>query len=174
VFGKYLAAKYPESFDPALPEDLFYSGEMKLTDPVKGLNMNAGKMMLSPTRTYSPVVKKITETMRSAINGMVHCSGGGQTKILHFIDNLHVIKDNIFPLPPLFRNIQEQSGTPWKEMYQVFNMGHRFEIYTDQKSANEIISITSDFNLEAKIIGHCESSDTRKLTIKSEFGSFEY
>ncbi len=174
VFGKYLASKYPESFDPSLPEDLFYSGKMKLTDPVKDLNIDAGRMVLSPTRTYAPVVKKISETIRSKIHGMIHCSGGGQTKILHFIDNLHVVKDNIFPLPPLFRIIQDQSGTPWKEMYQVFNMGHRFEIYTDERQADEIINIASGFNLEAKIIGHCEPSDTRKLTIKSEYGSFIY
>ena len=174
VFGSYLAEKYPESFDSSLPKDLVYTGKLKLTDPVEGTGMNAGKLVLSPTRTYSPVIKKILESMRSEIHGMVHCSGGGQTKILHFIDNLHVIKDNLFPLPPLFRLIHEQSGTNWKEMYQVFNMGHRFEIYTDQKNADEIIRIASGFNLDAKIIGHCETSDTKKLTIISESGKFEY
>ena len=174
VFGKYLADKYPESFDPSLPEDLLYSGKMELTDPVNGLNIDMGRMVLSPTRTYAPVVKKITETILTGIHGMVHCSGGGQTKILHFIDNLHVIKDSLFPLPPLFRIIHEQSGTQWKEMYQVFNMGHRFEIYTDEKNAAEIINIASGFNLEAKIIGLCEASESKKLTIRSDYGSFEY
>jgi phosphoribosylformylglycinamidine cyclo-ligase len=174
VFSKYLASKYPESFDPSLSEDLFYSGKMKLTDPVEGLNINAGRMVLSPTRTFAPVVKKITEVMRSEIHGMIHCSGGGQTKILHFVDNLHVVKDNMFPLPPLFRIIHEESGTDWKEMYQVFNMGHRFEIYTDQKNAEEIISIAAGFNLEARIIGQCKASDNKRLTIVSEFGNFEY
>jgi phosphoribosylformylglycinamidine cyclo-ligase len=174
VFGPYLACKYPESFDSSLPYDLFYSGRMKITDPVDGLNTDAGKLVLSPTRTYAPVVKSILETLHSEIHGMVHCSGGGQTKILHFIDNIHVIKDDLFPLPPLFRIIHEQSETSWREMYQVFNMGHRFEIYTDQKSAAEIISIAAKFNLDARIIGHCETADTRKLTIRSEYGTFEY
>ena len=174
VFGPYLASKYPESFDASLPYDLFYSGQLRLTDPVSGLNMSAGKLVLSPTRTYAPVVKKVINTMRSEIHGMVHCSGGGQAKILNFIDDLHVIKDNIFPLPPLFRIIHEQSRTHWKEMYQVFNMGHRFEIYTDEKNADEIISIAAGFNLEAKVIGHCEASEKRKLTIVSEFGEFNY
>jgi len=174
VFGKYLADKYPESFDPSLPEDLLYSGKVELTDPVIGLNIDMGRMVLSPTRTYAPVVKKITETIRTGIHGMVHCSGGGQTKILHFVDNLHVIKDSFFPLPPLFRIIHAQSGTQWKEMYQVFNMGHRFEIYTEEKNAAEIINIASGFNLEAKIIGHCEASESKKLTIRSDYGSFEY
>ncbi len=174
VFGSYLAEKYPESFDSSIPKDLVYTGKLKLTDPVEGTGLNAGKLVLSPTRTYAPVIKKILESMRSEIHGMVHCSGGGQTKILHFIDDLHVIKDNLFNLPPLFRLIHEQSGTGWKEMYQVFNMGHRFEIYTDQKNADEIISIASGFNLEAKIIGRCETSDIKKLTIISESGKFEY
>ncbi len=174
VFGKYLAEKYPESFDPSLPEDLLYSGKMELTYPVDGLIIDMGRLVLSPTRTYAPVVKKITEAMRSQIHGMVHCSGGGQTKILHFVDNLHVVKDKLFPLPPLFKIIHEQSGTKWKEMYQVFNMGHRFEIYTDEKNADEIISIASSFNLEAQVIGYCEKSNKRRLTIKSKFGSFEY
>jgi phosphoribosylformylglycinamidine cyclo-ligase len=174
VFGKYLGKKYPESYDNSLPNNLFYTGKLKLTNPVKGLNLDAGKLLLSPTRTYAPVVKKILETMRSEIHGMVHCSGGGQTKILHFIDNLHVIKDNLFQLPPLFRIIQEQSGTSWKEMYQVFNMGHRFEIYIDQKNADAIIDITKEFNLDIKVIGHCEKSKIGKLTIKSEYGCFKY
>jgi len=174
IFGSYLAEKYPESFDSSLSRDLVYTGKLKLTDPVEGTGMNAGKLVLSPTRTYAPVIKKILESLRSGIHGMVHCSGGGQTKILHFIDNLHVIKDSHFPLPPLFRLIHEQSGTGWKEMYQVFNMGHRFEIYTDQKNADEIIRIASGFNLEAKIIGRCEASDVKKLTIVSESGKFEY
>jgi phosphoribosylformylglycinamidine cyclo-ligase len=174
IFGPYLASKYPESFDSSLPYDLFYTGKIKLTDPVEGLNSDAGKLVLSPTRTYAPVVKKILEIMRPEIHGMVHCSGGGQTKILHFIDNLHVVKDNLFPLPPLFRLIHQQSGTDWREMYQVFNMGHRFEIYTDQKNAAEIISKAAEFNLDAKIIGHCEASDNKKLTIMSDYGKFEY
>lgn len=174
VFGSYLAEKYPESYDPSMPEGLFYTGKLKLTDPVEGTGLSAGKLVLSPTRTYSPVIKKILEPMSSEIHGMVHCSGGGQTKILHFIDNLHVIKDNLFPLPPLFRLIHEQSGTSWKEMYQVFNMGHRFEIYTNREPADEIIRIASGFNLDAKIIGRCETSDKKKLTIISESGKFEY
>ena len=174
VFSHYLAARYPESHDTTLSYGLIYTGKYRLTDPVEGLNIDAGKMILSPTRTYAPVIKKIIEKMRPEIHGMVHCSGGGQTKILHFIDNLHVIKDDLFHLPPLFGIIQEQSGTQWKEMYQVFNMGHRFEIYTDRKDADQIIKIASEFNLEAKIIGRCEASDSRKLTIKSEFGTFEY
>ncbi|MDQ1332651.1 MAG: phosphoribosylformylglycinamidine cyclo-ligase [Bacteroidota bacterium] len=174
VFGPYLASKYPESFDSSLPYDLFYSGRLKLTDPVNGVSQNAGKLVLSPTRTYAPVVKKVLEEMRNEIHGMVHCSGGGQTKILHFIDNLHIVKDNLFQLPPLFRMIHDQSGTDWKEMYQVFNMGHRFEIYTDNKRADKIIDIASGFKLEAKIIGRCEASDKKKLTITSESGTFVY
>lgn len=174
VFGSYLAEKYPESFDPSIPPDLVYTGKLRLTDPVEGTGMNAGKLVLSPTRTYAPIVKKILDIMRPEIHGMIHCSGGGQTKILHFIDNLHVIKDNLFPIPPLFRLIHQQSGTDWKEMYQVFNMGHRFEIYTDQKNADQIISIASGFNLEAKVIGHCEAYDKKKLTIVSESGKYEY
>jgi phosphoribosylformylglycinamidine cyclo-ligase len=174
VFAPYLASKYPESLDTTLPYDLVYSGKLRLTDPIEGLNTNAGKLVLSPTRTYAPVIKKVIETMRSEIHGMIHCSGGGQTKVVHFIDNMHIVKDSMFPLPPLFRIIHEQSGTPWKEMYKVFNMGHRFEIYTGEKNASEIISIATGFNLEAKIIGHCEASGKNKLTIKSEFGTFEY
>jgi phosphoribosylformylglycinamidine cyclo-ligase len=174
VFAPYLASKYPESLDTNLTYDLIYSGKYRLTDPIEGLNTDAGKLVLSPTRTYAPVIIKILETMRSEIHGMVHCSGGGQTKIMHFIDNMHIIKDNMFLLPPLFRIIHEQSGSLWEEMYKVFNMGHRFEIYIDMKNAADIIDIASGFNLDAKVIGHCEASDRKRLTIKSEFGSFEY
>jgi phosphoribosylformylglycinamidine cyclo-ligase len=174
VFAPYLASKYPDSFDTTLPYDLIYTGKLRLTDNIPELNMTAGKMVLSPTRTYAPVVKKILETMRPGIHGMVHCSGGGQTKVMRFVNRLHVIKDNLFPLPPLFRIINDQSGTSWKEMYKVFNMGHRFEIYTDEKNAGAIIRIAAGFNLEAKIIGHCEQADANKLTISSEFGTFEY
>jgi phosphoribosylformylglycinamidine cyclo-ligase len=174
VFDGYLSCKYPESFDPAIPAELVYSGHLKLTDRIEELGVDAGKLVLSPTRTYAPVVKKVIESCRKEIHGMIHCSGGGQTKILHFAGNIHVVKDNMFPLPPLFRMIREQSGTSWEEMYRVFNMGHRFEIYTNEKTAGEIIEIASGFNLEAKIIGHCEASDSKKLTIKSEFGTFSY
>lgn len=174
LFAPYLASKYPESLDTTLPYDLIYSGSYKLTDKIEGLNIDAGKMVLSPTRTYAPVIKKVLEAMRTEIHGMVHCSGGGQTKILHFIDNMHIVKDNLFPLPILFRLIHEQSGTSWGEMYKVFNMGHRFEIYTDRKNAPEIIGIANEFNLDARIIGYCERSDSKKLTLKSEFGTFGY
>jgi phosphoribosylformylglycinamidine cyclo-ligase len=174
LFAPYLASKYPESLDTTLPYDLIYSGRLRLTDHIDGLKTDAGKMVLSPTRTYAPVIKKILGTMHSEIHGMIHCSGGGQTKILHFIENLHVVKNSMFPLPSLFEIIHEQSGTAWEEMYKVFNMGHRFEIYTDQKNASEIISIASEFNLEARVIGYCEESVKKKLTIKSEFGTFEY
>jgi phosphoribosylformylglycinamidine cyclo-ligase len=174
VFSKYLAKKYPESFDPSVPYSLVYSGKLKLTDIVSDPGIDAGKLVLSPTRTYAPVIKKVLEIMRKDIHGMIHCSGGGQTKVLHFIDKLHVVKDSLFPVPPLFRVIQEQSSTPWEEMYRVFNMGHRFEIYTSEKGALKIIEIASSFNIEAKIIGHCEASDHKKLTVKSEFGIFLY
>lgn len=174
LFNRKVAEKYPESFDPLLPADLAYSGNLKLTDKIEGLGIDAGKLVLSPTRTYAPVIKKILEKLRSEVYGMVHCSGGGQTKVLHFIENLHVIKDNLFPLPPLYRVIQEQSATPWEEMYRVFNMGHRFEIYTNPDAASEIIKIASGFNLDAQVIGHCEKSDAKRLTIISESGSFEY
>jgi len=174
IFAPYLASKYPESLDTTLTYDLIYSGRFRLTDPIDGLNTDAGKLVLSPTRTYAPVIKKILETMHSEIHGMVHCSGGGQTKVMHFIDKMHIIKDSLFELPPLFRLIQDQSGTAWEEMYKVFNMGHRFEIYTDKKNAAEIISIASGFDLEAKIVGHCELSEKKKVTISSEFGTFEY
>lgn len=174
LFAPYLASKYPESLDTTLPYDLIYSGKYRLTDPIEGLNTDVGKLVLSPTRTYAPVIKKILDTMPSEIHGMVHCSGGGQTKVMNFIDSLHIVKDNLFPLPPLFRMIREQSGTAWAEMYKVFNMGHRFEIFTDQKNAAEIIDIASGFNLEARVVGYCKASDKKKLTIKSEFGTFEY
>jgi len=174
VFAPYLASKYPESLDTTLTYDLIYSGKYRLTDPVEGLNIDAGKLVLSPTRTYAPVIIKVLQSLRSKIHGMVHCSGGGQTKVMHFIDNMHIVKDDLFPLPPLFRIIQEQSGTPWTEMYKVFNMGHRFEIYTDRRNAAEIINIASGFNLEAKVIGYCEASDRKRLTIKSDFGTYEY
>lgn len=174
VFDSYIAKKYPESFNPLIPADLVYSGRLRLTDAIENLGLNAGKLVLSPTRTYAPVIKQVIESFRPAIHGMVHCSGGGQTKILHFGGSIHIIKDNLFPLPPLFRIIREQSGTPWDEMYRVFNMGHRFEIYTDEKTAVGIIKIAESFSLEAKIIGHCEQSSSKRLTIKSEFGTFEY
>ena len=174
LFAPYLASKYPESLDTTLPYDLIYSGKYRLTDPIDGLNTDAGKLVLSPTRTYAPVVKKIFETMRSEIHGLVHCSGGGQTKVMHFIENMHIVKNNLFPLPPLFRMIQEQSGTAWEEMYKVFNMGHRFEIYTNQKNAAGIINIAAAFNLDARVVGYCEASDGKKLTLISEFGTFEY
>jgi phosphoribosylformylglycinamidine cyclo-ligase len=174
MFSPYLASKYPESLDTTLPYDLIYSGKFKLTDPIDSLNTNAGKLVLSPTRTYSPVIKEVIETMRSEIHGMVHCSGGGQTKVLHFVENMHVIKDNMFKVPPLFQILQEQSDAPYKDMYTVFNMGHRFELYTSEKGASRIIDIASGFNLDAKIIGHCEASDKKRLTIISELGKFEY
>lgn len=174
VFSHYLAAKYPESLDTQLPYELIYSGKLRLTDRIEELDITAGRLVLSPTRTYAPVIREVIRKMRPSIHGMVHCSGGGQTKVLHFIDNLHVIKDNLFSLPPVFRIIHEQSGTGWKEMYQVFNMGHRFEIYTDPEHAEEIIKIASGFNLEASVIGHCEASGKKQLTIKSEYGTFEY
>ena len=174
VFSKYLASKYPESFDPSVPNNLVYSGKYKITDAIENLNVNAGQLVLSPTRTYAPIIAKILELYRDKIHGMIHCSGGAQTKILHFIDNLKVIKDNMFTLPPLFKIIKEQSGTEWEEMYKVFNMGHRFEIYTSEDVANDIISISQSFNVEAKIIGRCEASDKKELTISSEFGTFTY
>lgn len=174
VFAKYLAEKYPESFDPEVPDELVYSGKMKLTDQIEKLGVDAGKLVLSPTRTYAPVIKKIIEKYRYQISGMIHCSGGAQTKVLHFVENVHVIKDNMFPVPPLFKLIQEQSGTEWKEMYKVFNMGHRFEIYTSPKVAVEIITISKSFNIDAQIIGKVETFDGEKLTIKSDKGEFFY
>lgn len=174
VFAKYLAEKYPETYDNAVPKELIYSGNLKLTDEVVGAPVNAGKLVLSPTRTYAPIIKKILNSYRSQIHGMVHCSGGGQTKVLHFIDNVHVIKDNLFELPPLFKLIHEQSGTHWKEMYQVFNMGHRMELYVPATIAQDIITISQKFNVEAKVIGRVENSNEKKLTIHSEFGEFVY
>jgi len=176
VFNKTLAHDYPESFDSQVPEELVYSGKLNLTDKIdiEGVKIDAGKLVLSPTRTYAPVIKKILENYRSEIHGMVHCSGGGQTKILHFIDNFHIIKDNLFPVPPLFRLIQEQSGTSWEEMYKVFNMGHRMEIYINEKHSKAIIEACKEFNLEARIVGRVEKSDKKKLTIKSDKGEFIY
>tara|TARA_R110002012_G_scaffold51138_1_gene132134 strand:- start:11047 stop:12246 length:1200 start_codon:yes stop_codon:yes gene_type:complete len=175
VFHNYLAEKYPESFDAAVPSDLVYSGAMKLTDNVPNSPIDAGKLVLSPTRTYAPIIKAILDKYTSeTIHGMVHCSGGAQTKILHFIDNLHIIKDNLFPVPPLFKLIQEQSKTDWKEMYQVFNCGHRMELYVDSKVADAIIEISKSYNVDAKIVGRVEAASEKKLTIKSEFGEFIY
>ena len=175
VFEKYLATKYPESFDAAVPSELIYSGQIKLTDKVENSSIDAGKLVLSPTRTYAPIIKKILEKHKSdTIHGMVHCSGGAQTKILHFVENLHIMKDNLFPVPPLFQLIQEQSGTDWKEMYQVFNCGHRMEIYVPETVANDIIAISESFGVAAQIVGRVEASDTKKLTITSEYGVFEY
>jgi len=174
VFNKYLAVLYPESFDREIPRSLVYSGNMRLTDTTSVGGVDAGKLVLSPTRTYAPVISKVLEIMRPSVHGMVHCSGGGQTKIMHFIDSLHVIKDNLFPLPPLFELIQKSSGTPWEEMYRVFNMGHRMELYVEEKEAEAIVDIASSFNLEARIIGRCESSASGRLTIRSGFGKFEY
>lgn len=175
VFHKLLAQKYPESFDAAVPDELVYSGSKKLTDPVAQSSLNAGKLVLSPTRTYAPIIKKIIGQLGTdGIHGMVHCSGGAQTKILHFIDDLHIVKDSLFPLPPLFRLIQEESQTQWKEMYQVFNMGHRMELYLPPNLAPEVISIAQSFNVDAQIVGRVEASETKKLTIESEFGTFIY
>jgi phosphoribosylformylglycinamidine cyclo-ligase len=174
VFSKVLAEKYPESFDPSVPMDLVYSGTKKLTDVVKGSALDAGKLVLSPTRTYAPIIKKILDKFRSQINGMVHCSGGAQTKVLHFVNDVHVIKDNMFELPPLFKLIQEESGTDWKEMYKVFNMGHRMELYVPEEIAEDIITISNSFNVDAQIIGRVEDFKGKKLTINSEFGTYIY
>jgi len=175
VFSKQLAKKFPESYDPSVPNDLVYSGKKGLTENVTDTPLDAGKLVLSPTRTYAPIIKKILEKFSSKdIHGMVHCSGGAQTKILHFIDEHHVIKDNMFPIPPLFRLIQEQSGTDWKEMYQVFNCGHRMEIYANKAIAANLIAISESFGVQARIIGKVEAHSTKKLTIKSEFGTFVY
>ncbi|MDR2409816.1 MAG: phosphoribosylformylglycinamidine cyclo-ligase, partial [Bacteroidales bacterium] len=174
VFNKSLIKKYPESFDAGIPENIVYSGAYNLTDPSEIEGVDVGKLVLSPTRTYAPVIKKVLQHYRSHISGMIHCSGGGQTKILHFIDNLHVVKDNLFPVPPLFEMIQKQSSTSWQEMYKVFNMGHRFELYVAPEIAHDIIDISQDFNIDAKIIGHCEASEKKKVTIHSEKGEFVY
>ena len=175
VFEKSLKNKYPESFDNQIIDELVYSGTKKVTDRIKNSPLDAGKLVLSPTRTYAPLIKKIFEEIeRKKINGIIHCSGGAQTKILHFVDKLHIIKDNLFDLPPVFKLIQEESGTSWKEMYQVFNMGHRMEIYTDRSTADKIINISNRFNIEAKIVGRVEDSNNKKLTITSTYGTFEY
>ncbi|MBA6152972.1 AIR synthase related protein [Gelidibacter maritimus] len=175
VFHKYLAERFPESFDASVPEHLVYSGKVKLTDAVEGSPLDAGKLVLSPTRTYAPIIKQILAKYNSEdIHGMVHCSGGAQTKVLHFIEDLHVIKDNLFPIPPLFKLIQEQSNTSWKEMYQVFNCGHRMELYVSPSIADDLIAISRSFNVEAQIVGRVENAAKKQLTIKSEFGEFEY
>lgn len=174
VFANYLAGKYPESFDPAVPSALVYSGKLKLTDAINGLDIDAGKLVLSPTRTYAPVIKKILEKHRMQISGMIHCSGGAQTKVLHFAKNSHIVKNNMFPVPPLFKIIQEQSETDWKEMYKVFNMGHRFEIYCNPEIADEIIQISNSFNIDAQIIGKVEPFAGKKLTIETDKGTYFY
>lgn len=174
VFAKKLATDYPESYDHEVPENLVYSGTKNLEDKVEGSPINAGKLVLSPTRTYAPVIKKILEEYRSQISGMIHCSGGAQTKILHFIEKLHIIKDNLFPTPPLFELIQKESSTDWKEMYKVFNMGHRMEIYLPEEYAADIIAISKSFNIDAQIVGRVEAADSKRLTIESEHGVFEY
>ena len=174
VFSKYLAEKYPESYDQAVPQDLVYSGSKKLTEEIGSLGVDAGKLVLSPTRTYAPIIKKILDTQADNVHGMVHCSGGAQTKILHFINDLHVVKDNLFDTPPLFEMIQHESNTDWKEMYQVFNMGHRMEVYCSAETANEIIEISKSFGVDAQIVGRCESGEGKSLTIESEHGKFEY
>ena len=174
VFAKYLAEKYPESYDHAVPEELVYSGTCRLTDRIEGTPLTAGKLVLSPTRTYAPVVRKMLDEMRPAIHGMVHCTGGAQTKVLHFVsDDCRVIKDNMFPVPPLFKTIQEQSGTDWAEMYKVFNMGHRLEVYVAPEDAEKVIAISKSFNIDAQVVGHIELG-TKRLTIKSEYGEFYY
>jgi phosphoribosylformylglycinamidine cyclo-ligase len=174
VFNKILAAKYPESYDAAVPADLVYSGSKNLTDQIDGVSIDAGKLVLSPTRTYAPVIKSILDKYRSSIHGMVHCSGGAQTKVLHFVDDVHVIKDNLFPIPPLFKMIQEESGTDWKEMYKVFNMGHRMEIYVSAEVAQGIIEISESFGIEAQIIGRVETMTGKQVTVSSEVGEFVY
>ena len=174
VFGKYLATKYPESYDNAVPDELVYSGALKLTDKIAELGIDAGNLVLSPTRTYAPVIKKLLDEMRSQIHGMVHCSGGAQTKIMHFVEKMKVVKNNLFPVPPLFNIIQEQSGTDWHEMYKVFNMGHRMEIYVDSSNAQKVIEISHSFGIDAQIVGYTEASDRNELIIESDKGRFEY
>lgn len=174
VFANYLATKYPESYDSSIPANLVYSGNMKLTDAIEGLGIDAGKLVLSPTRTYAPVIKQILDKLRPVIHGMVHCSGGAQTKVLHFVDKVKITKNNLFPVPPLFKLIQEQSGTDWKEMYKVFNMGHRMEIYLPSEYAEAVIDISKSFGIDAQIVGYVEKSDKTELLIDSEFGRFEY
>jgi phosphoribosylformylglycinamidine cyclo-ligase len=174
VFSNEYATKYPESYDKSVRPDLVYSGKYKITDSYKGVDINVGKLVLSPTRTYAPIIVEILKSFRHAVHGMVHCSGGAQTKVLHFIDNLHVIKDNLFDVPPLFQLIHEQSGTDWKEMYKVFNMGHRMEIYTEEKNAEAIISISKKYNVDAQIIGRVEASSQKQVTVKAPTGIFQY
>ena len=174
VFGKYLAQKYPESFDHAIPSEVVYSGSQKLTSTVEGTGLDAGQLVLSPTRTYAPVIKQVLHELRPHIHGMVHCSGGAQTKVMHFVKHKHVVKDNLFPIPPLFSLIHNESGTDWKEMYKVFNMGHRMEIYLSEQYAQTIIDISRSFGIDARIIGHVEDAPTNRLTISSEVGTFEY
>lgn len=174
VFAKYLAAKYPESYDNAVPEELVYSGKLKLTDQIAELGIDAGKLVLSPTRTYAPVIKKLLDEMRPRVHGMVHCSGGAQTKVMHFVENMRVIKNNLFPVPPLFSIIQEQSGTDWHEMYKVFNMGHRMEVYVDAEDAQRVIDISRSFDIDASIIGYTQAADHNELIIESDKGRFEY
>lgn len=174
VFEKALAKAFPESFDAAVPEELVYSGTKSLTDQVEGSPLNAGKLVLSPTRTYAPVIKQLLDKHRKDFHGMVHCSGGAQTKVLHFVDDVHIIKDNLFPIPPLFSLIQQESGTSWEEMYKVFNMGHRMEIYVSPEVADSIIALSKSFNIDAQIVGRVEAATTKKLTIQSPFGTFEY
>lgn len=174
VFAKYIAEKYPETFDKNVPDELIYSGGLKLTDKVPETGLTAGKLVLSPTRTYAPVIKKLLDLMRPRIHGMVHCSGGAQTKVMHFVENKHVVKDNLFPVPPLFRIIQEQSGTDWKEMYKVFNMGHRMEVYVAPEDAQAVIDVAKSFNIDARIVGRVDDAPANRLTIKSEHGVFEY
>ena len=174
VFDAYLKVKYPESFDPSVPDDLVYSGSYKLTDKVEGAPLDAGKLVLSPTRTYAPIIKQILDKHRADVHGMVHCSGGAQTKVLHFVDDVHVIKDNLFPIPPLFEAIQKESGTSWEEMYKVFNMGHRMELYVPQAIAQDLIELSQSFNVAAQIVGRVEESEAKKLTIRSPYGEFIY
>ena len=174
VFNKSVAEKYPQTYDNAVPNDLVYSGNYALTDSVDGVDIDAGKLVLSPTRTYAPIIKQILDKHRKDIHGMVHCSGGAQTKILHFVEDLQIVKDNMFDVPPLFRMIHEQSGTDWKEMYKVFNMGHRMELYVPQEIAEDIVAISKSFNVDAKIIGRVEAEGKKQLTIKSQYGEFIY
>jgi len=174
VFNKIYEKKYPESFDQTIPKELVYSGSKKLSDPSEVENIDIGKLVLSPTRTYAPVIKKVLESHNKDIHGLIHCSGGAQTKVLHFIDNLEVVKDNLFPTPPLFLLIQQESGTGWNEMYQVFNMGHRMELYIPEAIANDIIQISNNFNIDAQVIGYCRRSSGKKVVIKSEHGTFSY
>jgi len=174
VFSKYLATKYPESYDTSLPDELVYSGGLRLEDPITAIGVDAGKLVLSPTRTYAPVIRKVLDTYRNNLYGMIHCSAGAQTKVLHFVEDVHVIKDNMFEVPELFRVIQQQSGTDWHEMYKVFNMGHRFELYVDEAAAAGIIAISSSYGIDAKVVGRVEPFAGKKVTIRSPFGTFEY